>query len=565
MKSSMQGKGLAAPDPKRSPSVNMANLTRLSVLIGDADAHRSREVAALLADLGVRQVMRVDALAPLLLALKARAFDVLVCAEQLGGEDGVVVLRAALEVAPATRAVLMRHRERAGELVPEDIEAIELPLSRLTLQGLLHRTASPQGGLWCEVPELSLSDILQMYHQANRSITVLLSGPIAGRVRLEAGEIVDAEAGDERGMTALSRLLEAETGLVRTQPPRSDATRTISASFQSVLLEAAHMLDERRRDSRGSPMSGPPRTSPATTSPASTSPTSGSSVPAISAPPGSLESAAFRGGPSSRDLGHHDFITRELASISNEMQTQAPNLESFLVNRASRRRRTSRAVIAVLTSLLFLAVATLYFRNRLTLSAVEPAHPIAKGSSDEPIAAVTPEAPGALERQNADDEVAAALAPSGEVLAEEADGVGAELPPAPGELEGSHEVARVPEAAPLAAADDSSFELRITSKPSRAWVMEEGRVLGKTPLTVTIAASSVADGPREFLVRLPGFFPVRISRGASESNVSSSVVLEPRPAVVEAPDGGQLEYDPEATRPGNPRTRQKDLGIRLQR
>src|SRR5688572_4504630 len=262
MKSSMQGKGLAAPDPKQSPSVNMANLTRLSVLIGEADADRSREIAALLAQLGVRHVLSVDALAPLLSALKARAFDVLMCAEQLSGENGVAVLRAARKVAPATRAVLMRRSERAGEFVPEDIEAIDAPFSRLTLQGLLHRTASPQGGLWCEVPELSLSDILQMYHQANRSITVLLSGPIAGRIRLEAGEIVDAEAGDERGMTALSRLLEAETGLLRTEPPRSDTTRTISASFQSVILEAAHKLDERRRDSQGSPMSSPPSTSP---------------------------------------------------------------------------------------------------------------------------------------------------------------------------------------------------------------------------------------------------------------------------------------------------------------
>jgi hypothetical protein len=419
MKSSMQGKGLAALDPKQSPSVNMANLTRLSVLIGEANAARSREIAALLAELGVRQVRQVDALAPLLLALKAQAFDVLVCAEQLGAEDGVAVLRAARKVAPATRAVLMRRSERAGEVVPEDIEAIELPFSRLTLQGLLHRTASPQGGLWCEVPELSLSDILQMYHQANRSITVLLSGPIAGRIRLEAGEIVDAEAGDERGMAALSRLLEAETGLVRTEPPRSDAKRTISASFQSVILEAAHKLDERRRDSQGSPMSGP-----SSTNPARTSQTSGSSVPAISAPPGSLGSAALH--QVSRNLGHHDFINRELASVSSEMlrtamtsmlQTAAPNPESFLVpNRAARRRQTSRAVISVLSSLLFLAVAALYFRNRLDTSAVEPAHPVANGLPDEPIAAVAPQPPGELARQTAEGEAAAALEPSGEVL-----------------------------------------------------------------------------------------------------------------------------------------------------
>jgi CheY-like chemotaxis protein len=233
MKSSMQGKGLAAPDPKPSPSVNMANLTRLSVLVGEADVDRSREIAALLVELGVRQVMQVQSPSSLLEALKRQAFDVLLCAERLGPEDGVAVLRAARDVAPATRSVLMRANDRAGEFVPDGIEAIELPFSRLKLQGLLHRAAAPHGGLWCEVPELSLTDILQMYHQARRSITVLLSGPIAGRIWLEAGEIVDAEAHGERGMSALSRLLEAESGLVRTEPPKGPVSRSISAPFRA--------------------------------------------------------------------------------------------------------------------------------------------------------------------------------------------------------------------------------------------------------------------------------------------------------------------------------------------
>jgi CheY-like chemotaxis protein len=567
----MQGKGLAAPDWIPSPSINMANLTRLSVLIGEADADRSREIAALLAELGVRQVLQVDALASLLLALKTRAFDVVLCAEQLGGDDGVAVLREARKVAPATRAVLMRHSERAGAFVPPDIEAIELPFSRLILQGLLHRTASPQGGLWCEVPELSLSDILQMYHQANRSITVLLSGPIAGRIWLEAGEIVDAEAGDERGMTALSRLLEAETGLLRTEPPRSDTRRTISASFQSVILEAAHKLDERRRDSQGSPMSAPSSSSPPRTAPAS-----GSSVPAISAPVGSFGSAAPRQGPGSHHLGQHDFLTRELPRLSSELQrpamtpmlqTLAPSPEAFLLpSRAARRRQTLIAVISVLSSLLFLAVAALYFKSRLDTSAVEPARRDENEMPAEPNAAVV-ERPSAPAREPTEDEATTAPAPSGELPAGEARGVRVQPPRASSDPEGPGEVSGAPEAAPekAAAAGGSSFELRITSKPSHAWVVEEGRVLGKTPLTVTIPVSSVADAPREFLVRLPGFFPVRISRGASDSNVSSAVVLYPRPTVVEAPDGGQLEYDPEPTRPGNPRPRQKDLGIRLRR
>ena len=103
----MQGKGKdrAAPDPRPSPSINMANLTRLSVLIGEADADRSRETAELLKQLGVRNVVQVHALAPLLEALKTQAFDVLICAEHLGNDDGVAVLRAARDAAPATRTI----------------------------------------------------------------------------------------------------------------------------------------------------------------------------------------------------------------------------------------------------------------------------------------------------------------------------------------------------------------------------------------------------------------------------------------------------------------------------
>lgn len=604
----MQGKGLAAPDPPSS--VNMANLTRLSVLFGEADADRSREIAVLLAELGVKQVQHANAISPLLLALKAQAYDVLLCAEHLGGEDGVAILRAARKIAPATRSVLMRGSERAGEFVPEDIEAIELPFSRLTLQGLLHRAASPQGGLWCEVPELSLSDILQMYHQARRSITVLLSGPIAGRIHLEAGEIVDAEAGDEQGMPALSRLLEAETGLLRTEPPRGGTTRTILAPFQMVILEAAHKLDERRRDSQGSPMSGgsvsiPPAsiTAPSITpasiapvladplsahplaaNPASIGPSSGAAATAITAPPGSLGGQTLHRGPSGLDFERHDFITRELSNVPSEvlrpalaplLQARAPDPESFLVpNRAARRRQTLLAVISVVSSLMFLAVAGLYFQSRLDTSVVDaPAADLEQGTPEgwpaEPVARVDEPPSRDPAPPAAEDDVAAAPPPSGDVAADAVRGAEAARPAAP-EPQAAREAARLPEAAPLPEksappADDASFELRITSKPSRASVMEDGRVLGKTPLTLTIPTRSVADAPREFLVRLPGFFPVRISRGASESNVTSAVVLYPRPPVMDAPDGGQLEYDPEASRSGNPRAGRKDLGIRLRR
>ena len=197
----MQGKDVAAPDPDPR-SVNMVSLTRLHVLIADGDVERRREIAELTQELGVQNVALVDTAAALFEALRSRAYDVLLCSESLRDGDGVEVLRTARKLAPATRSVLMRTNERApGSSVPEDVDALEPPLSRVILEGLLQRTAEPHGGLWCEVPELSLTDILQMYHQARRSITVLLSGPIGGRIRLESGEIVDAEAGNLHGMS----------------------------------------------------------------------------------------------------------------------------------------------------------------------------------------------------------------------------------------------------------------------------------------------------------------------------------------------------------------------------
>ena len=249
----MQGTGLVAPASK--PSVHMASLTRLSVLIAESDAARSREIAAMLRDLDVQHVTEVGDAAQLASALRERAFDVLICAEQLGNDDGSALVRAARKSAPATRSVLTRPSERAAAPIPTDVEVVDVPFTRQSLLSLLQQTASPHGGLWCEVPALSLSDILQMYHQARRSITVLLSGPVAGSVRLDAGEIVDAEMGDERGMAALSRLLEAETGLIRTAPVAPTPQEpTIDAPFERVLLEAAQKLDERRRDMRANQM-----------------------------------------------------------------------------------------------------------------------------------------------------------------------------------------------------------------------------------------------------------------------------------------------------------------------
>jgi len=482
----------------------MVSLTRLHVLIADGDAERRRELAELTRGLGVQNVVLVDTPTALFEALRSRAYDVLLCSESLGDAGGVEVLRTVRKLAPATRSVLMRTNERAGG-VPEDVDALELPLSRVILEGLLQRTAEPHGGLWCEVPELSLTDILQMYHQARRSITVLLSGPIGGRIRLESGEIVDAEAGNLHGMSALSRLLEAESGLLRTEPAHGVITPTISAPFQSVLLEAAHKLDERRRDF------------------------------AEGIGPTSVSSSVLR------------------PEIMPALQARAPNPDSFLVPPDRRRRRTWLALVSVLASVGFAAGAAFYLTTQLHEEGSGAEAPGDDGAAVEQSArALTPppEVPGAT------------AAPAHDSVADETVIAAPVAPVAPAPPPATRGAARPTGAAAPAAR--ASFELRVTSRPSHATVTEAGRALGRTPLTLTIDAASVAKAPREFMVRLPGYAPARLVQSASTADVESVVLLTPRLPNASSPDDEQddPEQDPADN---NSRNKRIDLDIRMRR
>jgi hypothetical protein len=244
------------------------------------------------------------------------------------------------------------------------------------------------------------------------------------------------------------------------------------------------------------------------------------------------------------------------------MQALPPNPESFLLPHRRLRRQRTAAAISVLASLLFVIAAAFYFKDRLDILAIASHSDV----SWERVSGEPSVAPGAPDRPPDDRALSTArdaLTPTPAAVA--APEEKKERAPAAAAPAQTNDVA--PRAAPRAEppARSSSFELRITSKPSRATVIEEGRALGKTPLTLTISANSVASAPRAFVVHLPGHIPVEIVRGPSQSNVNASVVLQPRPLSVDSPDAGPLEDDLEPARPGSPRARRKDLGIRLRR
>jgi CheY-like chemotaxis protein len=232
----------------RATARGALNLEDLSVLLVEEDAEFRATTAEMLHALGLRDVVLAGTESDAIAEIKRRVFDALLCSHRLG--IGGRVLKAVRRASPETRAILITVYAPAAQVLARalgDAEVLEKPFSLPTLELVLRRVASGVRGLRGEVQELSLVDLLQMYHYGRQSIAVTLSGPVSGRVRLAKGEIVQAEAGSLRGIPALSRLLGASTGMISTELAPVDGESNIQGSFQSMIFEAAAEHDEQRR------------------------------------------------------------------------------------------------------------------------------------------------------------------------------------------------------------------------------------------------------------------------------------------------------------------------------
>ena len=91
------------------------------------------------------------------------------------------------------------------------------------------------------------ADIVQLKCLSNAT-TVLefLSNEQIGRIRFEDGEITDATAGELQGVEAIYEILGWKCGQVTEHPCVGFPKRTIECSWQSLLMDAAHRIDERR-------------------------------------------------------------------------------------------------------------------------------------------------------------------------------------------------------------------------------------------------------------------------------------------------------------------------------
>jgi serine/threonine-protein kinase len=74
------------------------------------------------------------------------------------------------------------------------------------------------------------------------------------------------------------------------------------------------------------------------------------------------------------------------------------------------------------------------------------------------------------------------------------------------------------------------FTLNVDSRPSGASVLEEARLVGTTPYTVSLSRESLQRSPRRLTLRLDGYEPYSIEQGASDHDVQVLAVLTKTPA-----------------------------------
>jgi predicted regulator of Ras-like GTPase activity (Roadblock/LC7/MglB family) len=97
------------------------------------------------------------------------------------------------------------------------------------------------------VQSKSLVDIIQLECiSQSSSVLRITNGALSGRIWIQDGELIDAEAADLRAEGAFQKILSWKAGSFETLPAEPSRPRTIFKSYNGLLLESAQAIDESR-------------------------------------------------------------------------------------------------------------------------------------------------------------------------------------------------------------------------------------------------------------------------------------------------------------------------------
>ena len=187
--------------------------------------------------------------------LEAEPYRLLICDLKMPKMDGLQVLSIVRRKYPQLRTVALtsvpdeHFRSRAYALgvdlfwhKPNTEQEIKMFLE--CLESLLGREI--ESG-FRGVQSKSLVDIIQLECiSQSSSVLRITNGPLTGRIWIQDGELIDAEAADLRAEAAFQKILSWKAGSFETLPAEPSRPRTIFKSYNGLLLESAQALDESR-------------------------------------------------------------------------------------------------------------------------------------------------------------------------------------------------------------------------------------------------------------------------------------------------------------------------------
>jgi CheY-like chemotaxis protein len=128
---------------------------------------------------------------------------------------------------------------------------LEKPHTMEEMESLYHTltelvNAQPEGGFRGMLWHVHLQEVLQIECLSrNSSVLEISSGRVRGDIYIKNGEIIHADAGEHKGLVALSRLLALRGGEFNLKPLVTTPEVTIGGSWEALLMEAAQFSDEK--------------------------------------------------------------------------------------------------------------------------------------------------------------------------------------------------------------------------------------------------------------------------------------------------------------------------------
>ncbi|MCG3192461.1 MAG: Chemotaxis response regulator protein-glutamate methylesterase [Thermoanaerobaculia bacterium] len=178
--------------------------------------------------------------------------DLLITDVRMPGMSGLELLLEARTLAPRLPVIVITAygtaELRAQIRSRASVEYLEKPFSFPSLFAAVDRALETTMGFAGSVVLPMLPDLIQMYALSRVTGALRITrGATLGGIWFDGGQISHATCGDLKGAQAVYQLLRWEGGNFRLEPGATAPERSVSESWQELLIEGCRLLDESRQ------------------------------------------------------------------------------------------------------------------------------------------------------------------------------------------------------------------------------------------------------------------------------------------------------------------------------